>query len=627
MFSTVMIARDLVSRFRGHAFCLNVLLLAVFYAELPSLTTLTSLSQASATPGPVVYAAANIDIEDDAEDSEEDLQSFQPDAIREAVPTPKPEVTISHKPKYKTPNTSGLHFAETFDTDPFALKRWVYSDHPKFAGKFKHAVREVEGVVGDKGISLVGENLFHGASTRIPTISTNKGQHFVLQYEVKHEKMLHCGGQYLKLFNLDGNLAKFNHMTDYVIMFGPDKCLPTNTVHFILKQKHPKTGKWTEHRFENSPPTPDSGATHLFTLWIKPDNSFEIHIDMDNKVSGHLYKNMSPPMKGPQMISDPNDTQPADWVTDAKMADPDAKQPEDWDDTQPRMIPDDSAEKPDGWLDSEAKFIEDPNATQPDDWDEKEDGKWQAPIQENPRCKAAPGCGEWKAPMVANPKYKGAWTPPLINNPAYKGEWKPRMIENPDYIATEDGHALAPMNALGFELWSVQDGVMFDNIIVSRDFERARQFAEATWRVRYNTEMAQFQASSGATAAAAKSSPLGSDLPLSEKFTLLASHVIEEYPHYIVLFVVLILTIMVLLGRRGSKAAVPSPESAVPSEDENSDDTKVDPTRADDEVEMSTKTSKKKGSNIVSSETEHAETDMVKGAEKESTQKRKKNKA
>merc|ERR1711972_360754 len=68
-----------------------------------------------------------------------------------------------------------------------------------------------------------------------------------------------------------------------------------------------------------------------------------------------------------------------------------------------------------------------------------------------------------------------------IENPAYKGEWKPKQIPNRDY---EEGVQLAAFDSayVGYELWIVNNGTIFDNILVTDDIEYAKKKGEELWR-------------------------------------------------------------------------------------------------------------------------------------------------
>ncbi|CAG8797256.1 25503_t:CDS:2, partial [Racocetra persica] len=182
---------------------------------------------------------------------------------------------------------------------------------------------------------------------------------------------------------------------------------------------------------------------------------------------------------------------PADWVDDPKIPDPDAKKPDDWDEDAPYEIPDEDAKKPEGWLDNEPLNIPDPEAKKPDDWDDEEDGDWIPPTISNPKCEEAPGCGEWKRPNKNNPNYKGKWYAPQIDNPKYKGPWAPRKIPNPDFFEDLTPSKFEKIGAVGFELWTMQSNILFDNIYIGHSEEDAQELAEETWRVKYDIEKAE----------------------------------------------------------------------------------------------------------------------------------------
>ena len=84
--------------------------------------------------------------------------------------------------------------------------------------------------------------------------------------------------------------------------------------------------------------------------------------------------------------------------------------------------------------------------------------------------------------MIDNPDFKGEWFPKKVDNPAYKGEWSPKQIDNKDY---EEGVQLASyekLGHLGFELWIVNNGTIFDNILVTDDIEYAKAQGEKLWK-------------------------------------------------------------------------------------------------------------------------------------------------
>lgn len=152
------------------------------------------------------------------------------------------------------------------------------------------------------------------------------------------------------------------------------------------------------------------------------------------------------------------------------------------------MIRDPAAKKPADWLEEEPLMVPDANAVKPEEWDDAEDGEWMAPPVPNPKCEDVSGCGPWTAPMVANPAYRGKWTAPLIPNPAYKGEWAPRKIANPNWFEDLHPNKFAPIGGIGFELWTMDDDIQFDNIYVGTSPEEAAKFADETFRVKLPLE-------------------------------------------------------------------------------------------------------------------------------------------
>ena len=99
--------------------------------------------------------------------------------------------------------------------------------------------------------------------------------------------------------------------------------------------------------------------------------------------------------------------------------------------------------------------------------------------------------GKWRAPLIANPGYQGKWTPQLIANPAY--------FEVPSYTspsvepmcfnlnlmmlkAKEPAKMLLPIGAIGLELWTMSEGMAFDNFLITSDEAEADQWAAATWK-------------------------------------------------------------------------------------------------------------------------------------------------
>lgn len=320
-------------------------------------------------------------------------------------------------------------FVETFDSgDVFKSGRWIKSSEKDYADQqilIRPSKPSIVGFEEDNGLSLASEMKRYGVSAPFAAPLIPAEGNIVIQYELKLEESLSCGGAYVKLLRRSkkGNniFQALNSNTPYSIMFGPDRCGNNNKVHFIIQYQNPVSKKWSEHHFNGSIPMKGDRKIHLYTLSITQNNAFTIYIDKIVSQTGHLLRNMDPPINPPSEIDDPEDKKPSTWEDNPEIDDPTAQKPEDWDENAPQYIPDLSATKPEGWLDNAPLMIPDPSLPKPADWDDEEDGYWEAPSIPNPECDIV-GCGEWKRPMMPNPDYKGVWKPPKIPNPAYKGK-------------------------------------------------------------------------------------------------------------------------------------------------------------------------------------------------------------
>ncbi|CAM9114397.1 unnamed protein product [Choristocarpus tenellus] len=256
-----------------------------------------------------------------------------------------------------------------------------------------------------------------------------------------------CGGAYIKLLG-DIDQDAFGGDTPYQIMFGPDMCGTVNSKTHVIFNYPPKDENLLvkdEIKMERDQ------LSHLYTLHVKADGTFQVLIDQQSVRSGRLEEGWD--FLLPKEIKDPDQSKPLDWVDEKKIPDPEDFKPEGYDDI-PSEIPDPAAEKP-------------------EDWDEEEDG-------------------EWEPPMIRNPEYKGEWKPRMIANPDYKGSWEHPMIPNPDYSPDDNLHRRCNQcTYIGFELWQVKSGTIFDDIIVTDSMDEAQVFAEE-WASRKDAEKEMF---------------------------------------------------------------------------------------------------------------------------------------
>jgi len=341
----------------------------------------------------------------------------------------------------------GAALSEVYFEEKFGAgweDRWVQSTHKGAdAGKFVLSAGKFYGDAElDQGIQTSQDAKFYALSAEFKPFS-NVDKPLVIQFTVKHEQNIDCGGGYVKLFDCKLDQTDMHGDSPYNVMFGPDICGPgTKKVHVIFEHK----GK--NHLIKKDIRCKDDVFTHLYTLILNTDGSFEVLIDNEKAESGTLTDDWD--FLPPKKIKDPEAKKPADWVDNAKMDDPEDSKPEDW-------------EKP--------EHIADPDATKPEDWDDEMDG-------------------EWEPPMIDNPEYKGEWKPRQIDNPDYKGAWVHPEIDNPDYNpADAEGIAKYEENCkIGFDLWQVKSGTIFDNLIITDDPAAAKKAGEDLWAVTKEAE-------------------------------------------------------------------------------------------------------------------------------------------
>merc|ERR1740129_395426 len=168
------------------------------------------------------------------------------------------------------------------------------------------------------------------------------------------------------------------------------------------------------------------GTSHLYRLIVKPDNTVRVEIDTEKIYEGSLKEDWE--LLAAKEISDPDDKKPSDWVDDSMMEDPEDKKPDDW--TDEKRIVDEDAKKP------------------------------------------------------------GDWYVKRISNPAYKGVWEAKKIANPEYQDDDNLYKYSDFGFIGFDLWQVKGGTIFDNVIITDDVAEADAFAEK-WKTLSEHEKAK----------------------------------------------------------------------------------------------------------------------------------------
>merc|ERR1711997_399828 len=201
----------------------------------------------------------------------------------------------------------------------------------------------------------------------------------------------------------------------------------TKRTHLIFNYKGKNVLKKSDLAYKQE----NEGTSHVYRLVVKPDATVRVEVDEEKLYEGSLKEDWE--LLAAKEINDPDDSKPSDWVDDSMM--------------------------------------DDPEDSKPDDWDDEEDG-------------------EWEAPMKDNPAYKGDWHIKRISNPAYKGVWEAKKIANPEYVDDDTLGQYAGFGFLGFDLWQVKGGTIFDNVIVTDDVAEADAFAKK-WKALSDVEKAK----------------------------------------------------------------------------------------------------------------------------------------
>jgi len=360
------------------------------------------------------------------------------------------------------PFLAGAALGATYFKDDFSdgdawESRWVQSKHKDDYGVFDLHAGKIVADADNKGIRTSQDAKFYARSAKFEPFS-NAGKDIAIQFSVKHDQKIDCGGGYVKVFPKEFEPEDLHGESAYNLMFGPDICgYSTKKVHVIFNYE----GK--NHLIKKEIKCKDDQFTHVYTLALRQDNTYEVFIDGESEKKGSLEEDWD--MLKPKEIKDPEAKKPEDWVNEKEIDDPEDSKPEGWDD--------------------EPEYIADPDAEKPEDWDEEMDGEWEAPMINNPEFK-----GEWKAKKIPNPDYKGPWVHPMIANPEYKED--------------AELYAYDSWGAIGLDLWQVKSGTIFDNFLINDDIDAALAEAKAVIEASRSGEEAAKKEIDDAEEAAAK---------------------------------------------------------------------------------------------------------------------------
>ncbi|KAF5913742.1 hypothetical protein HPG69_017518 [Diceros bicornis minor] len=193
------------------------------------------------------------------------------------------------------------------------------------------------------------------------------------------------------------------------------------------------------------------GFTHLYTLILRPDLTYEVKIDSQSIEAGSIEY---------------------DWnLTSLKKMEKSSAESKDW-----------AQAKDDTSQDWEKHFL-DASASKPSDWNSELDGDWQAPmLQKHPYQVRV--SSSWDAlglppppPWRPGPPYADGLKPEGID----KDVWLHQKMKNTNYLTEYDLSEFENIGAIGLELWQVRSGTIFDNFLITDDEEYAENFGKATW--------------------------------------------------------------------------------------------------------------------------------------------------
>ncbi|XP_011846370.1 PREDICTED: calreticulin-3 [Mandrillus leucophaeus] len=289
-----------------------------------------------------------------------------------------------------------VYFQEEFLDGEHWRNRWVQSTNDSRFGHFRLSSGKFYGhKEKDKGLQTTQNGRFYAISARFKPFS-NKGKTLVIQYTVKHEQKMDCGGGYIKVFPADVDQKNLNGKSQYYIMFGEF---------------------WWRFQVD--------GFTHLYTLILRPDLSYDVKIDGQSIESGSIEY---------------------DWNLTSLKKETSPAESKDWEQTKDNKAQD--------W---EKHFL-DASASKQSDWNGELDG-------------------DWPASMLQKPPYQDGLKPEGID----KDIWLHHKMKNTNYLTQYDLSEFENIGAIGLELWQVRSGTIFDNFLITDDEEYADNFGKATW--------------------------------------------------------------------------------------------------------------------------------------------------
>ena len=336
-----------------------------------------------------------------------------------------------------TPIFTEVYFEERFNRG--WEKRWVKSSRVspgQHLGRFRVSAgsfyydRRLQ-----RGLQTVDDGSEYLISSKFNRCFNTTGKDLIFQFTLKLEGKMEKGQAYLKLLPESFKPHQFSRKSPYHILFGPDfRGWDRRHLDFRVFRNR------TEYKTYEPILAFNDQFTHVYTLIIYSNQTYKMLKDNFTDIESTTERAFG--YCQPKEIPDPFETKPSDWEERDTIDDPDDVAPE--------------------WASDVPQFIPDATAARPPDWDDAVDGVWTAPL-------------------VANPEYRRDWKPRRIPNPAFRGEWRPSTIPNPEY--DPDVHFGKPEDLcyVGIDVSQDVAGSIWDNILVTDDFEYAQKMMEETF--------------------------------------------------------------------------------------------------------------------------------------------------
>ena len=71
-----------------------------------------------------------------------------------------------------------------------------------------------------------------------------------------------------------------------------------------------------------------------------------------------------------------------------------------------------------------------------------------------------------------------------------QGVWKPKKISNPDYFEDETPlNNLGDIGAVAVEIWTMDQGYFFDNVLVTNKADKAQEYRTNYWQPKHEIEV------------------------------------------------------------------------------------------------------------------------------------------